>query len=207
MARDGTPGPLAGWRRDGRARSCRRAPRVNVSDGAHDRPVERHPDLVERGAAVVGILGVRRIRERSVPSGAAQAVEHRVALAAADVDPDRDDRLDAPRERCARRDEIDVPHETDTRRRGELVVDHLVQTPAIGRLVRVAVATRNVKDGLLLAAEEERTFLVVAPDSVVQVDDVHRRHLAVEVLQIRSHADDVAVDGRLLVLRDRNQLD
>src|SRR5262249_6837667 len=71
---------------------------------------------------------------------------------------------------------------------------------------RIAVSAWDVEDGLLFTAEEEGATLAVDPDGVVEMDDVHRRHLAVEVLEIGTHAHDVAVDRRLLVLRNRDQL-
>src|SRR5262249_29517559 len=125
----------------------------------------------------------------------------------ADVEPEGKHRLDGSREWRARGDEIEVPDETDARRDGQLVVDHLVEGPAIARLVRIAVSAWDGEDGLFFAAAEEEAALAVAPDGVVEMDDVHRRHLAVDVVEIGTHAHDVAVDRRLLVLRDRDQLD
>src|SRR5262249_24677237 len=113
---------------------------VNVPDRAHDRSVEPEADLVERGVSAVGVPGVGRVGERAVLAVTALAVEDGVALASADVEPDRDDRLDGTRKRRAWRDEIEVPDEADARRGGQLVVDHLVERPAIARLVRIAVS-------------------------------------------------------------------
>src|SRR5262249_11091293 len=120
--------------------------------------------------------------------------------------PDGDHRFDASRQRGGRRDEVDVPHETDARGERQLVVDHLVERPAIARPVRIAVSPRDMEDSLLLAGEEERPALAVDPYAMVQMDDVHRRPRAVEVLQVRLHAHDVAVNRRLLVLSDRHHL-
>src|SRR5262245_23375242 len=109
---------------------------MDVSDRADDRPIERHPHYIEWGVSAVRVLGIRRIRERSLLAAAAAAVEYGVVLASADVQPNGDHRLDGSRERRPGWDEIDVPHETHASGDRALVVDHLVKRPAIARLVR-----------------------------------------------------------------------
>ena len=88
-------------------------------------------------------------------------------------------------------------------------MDHVVEDPdlllAVGD-VAPAEAGRRVEVRLLLARGERRLERAQRaadqPDGVMQVDDLHGRALAVlRVDEARAEADDVAVDGRALLLQ------
>ena len=183
---------------------------MHVPRGRDQRAVVVDGPHVLRGTALVRVLRVVGVGELAVVAAAAPHVEDGIRLAVLHVHPDRPRGLDVLCRGRARRDEVDVvgdPHLLTLRR---VVVEHVVEEPAVGGLVRVAVAGRELEIRLLLADREEALGQAghrgvgrrqVQPHRVVQVDDVDARRLAVRVDEVGADADDPAVFFRLLRLR------
>ncbi len=181
--------------------------RMYVAGGRDQDPVLVDGPDVLRGAAEVRVGRVVGIGVVAVLSAALGDVEYRVSLTVLDVHPDWHHRHDALRGRGRRRDEIDVVRDPHLRPvRGE-VVDHVVEQPVVGGLVRVAVAGRELQVRLLFPDCEEPLWKTgrrrvrgrqIEPHRVVEVDDVDARCLAVRVHEVGANTDDPTVDGRLL---------
>ena len=176
---------------------------MEVPSGAdqHAVGVDR-PDVLRR-AAVIRVGRLIGIGEGAVRARALDDVEDRVPAAVLHVEPDRVRADDVRRGRCGCGKEVEVVGDPDLLALRRQVVEHVVEDPAVGRAVLVAVAGRELGRRLLLAGGEEalgerRDRRVwsrrVEPHPVMQVDDVDRRNGAVGPLEVRRHPQDPPVD-------------
>ena len=189
---------------------------MDVASGRDERARMGDRELVQRRSRAVRVLGHVGERVLAVLAAAAMHVEHWVEVVIHHVHPDRMHCLDVLRGGRGHRQVVHVVGHVDLLLDVREVVDHVVEDPRVIGADRIAVPLRQRVDRLLLAAGHERVeagglavalsssgLAVAEPHSMVEVDDVDSWNVAAalsvrqRVMEVRIHADHVAVDLRL----------